>query len=104
MRRIIKLTENDLHRIVIESVKQAINEIGDTDEGQYDLGRAAARRYWRSITANNMDDSVRNSDYSDVIASHGALNAPDEETGKQFDYGFEDYLNAIRQKHTSNAR
>ena len=43
MKRITRLTESDLHRIVKESVKKVLNEIGDTERGQYILGRAKQR-------------------------------------------------------------
>lgn len=99
MKRTIRLTESDLHRIILESVKMAINEIGDTSDGQYDLGRAAGRRYWRSITSDTQDDALRHGDYADRIASHAALNSPDIETGKEFDYGFEDVVNYMK-KHS----
>lgn len=92
MKRTIKLTENDLHRIVIESVKQAINEIGDTDEGQYDLGRAAGRRYARSLNADTRVSALTNSDYADRIASHAAANCKSLGHGKNFDMGFEDVI------------
>lgn len=42
-KNLIRLTESDLHRIVEESVKQIINEIGDTPRGQYMLGRLAGK-------------------------------------------------------------
>lgn len=35
----IKLTESQLHEIIKESVKNVLNEIGDTPQGQYMLGR-----------------------------------------------------------------
>lgn len=98
MKRTIKLTESDLHRIILESVKMAINEIGDTPDGQYDLGRAAGRRYWRGITANDQESAISNNEYADKIASHAALNTPSVEIGMDFDYGFEDYLNYMK-KH-----
>ena len=44
MKRTIRLTESDLHRIVMESVQQVINEIGDTPKGQYMLGRLQGRQ------------------------------------------------------------
>lgn len=44
MKRRIRLTEGDLKRIISESVKRALNEIGDTTKGQYMLGRLAARK------------------------------------------------------------
>ena len=43
MKRITRLTESDLHRIVKESVKKVLNEIGDTEGGQNLLGRAKQR-------------------------------------------------------------
>lgn len=42
-KKLIRLTESDLHRIVKESVNNVLNEIGDTPYGQYMLGRAANR-------------------------------------------------------------
>ena len=39
MRQVIRLTEGDLHRIV----RRLMNEIGDTREGQYMLGKASKR-------------------------------------------------------------
>lgn len=46
-KQIIRLTESDLHRIIEESVKIYLNEIGDTPRGNFALnavrGRAAAR-------------------------------------------------------------
>ena len=43
----IRLSESQLHRIIEESVKSVLNEIGDTERGQYALGAAQARRDWR---------------------------------------------------------
>ena len=42
-KKLIRLTEQDLHWIVRESVETALNEIGDTQKGQYMLGRLRAR-------------------------------------------------------------
>ena len=42
-KKLIRLTESDLHRIVKESVNKVLNEIGDTPKGQYMLGRVAGR-------------------------------------------------------------
>lgn len=103
MKKTIRLTESDLHRIVMESVKQAINEIGDTDEGQYDLGRAAARRHWRGEQAMDDESAMFNFDYADSIANHAAMNTPDIHTGKNFDYGYEDYIKAIKDRSMNNA-
>lgn len=45
MKKVIRLTEKDLHNIIKESVNNALNEIGDTDKGQFALGRLAQRNY-----------------------------------------------------------
>ena len=51
-KKLIRLTESDLHRIVKESVKKImINELGDTRNGQEMLGRVAGRAF-----ANGNDD------------------------------------------------
>jgi len=42
-RKLIRLTEQDLHKIVKESVNRVLNEIGDTPKGQYMLGRLYQR-------------------------------------------------------------
>ena len=41
-KKLIRLTEQDLHRIVKESVDKILNEIGNTPEYQNKLGRLAA--------------------------------------------------------------
>lgn len=47
MKKIIRLTESDLHRIIENSINTVLNEIGDTDSGKDAIaqvqGRAAAR-------------------------------------------------------------
>ena len=47
MKKIIRLTESDLHRIIENSINTVLNEIGDTDRGKDAIaqiqGRAAAR-------------------------------------------------------------
>ena len=37
MKQMIRLTEGQLHRIIDESVRKVINEIGDTKRGSYML-------------------------------------------------------------------
>lgn len=46
-KQVIRLTESDLHRIVKESVNKILNEVGETPQGQYMLGRLAARQKYR---------------------------------------------------------
>ncbi len=43
-KKVIRLTEQDLHRIVKESVRKIIKEAGDTNRGQYLLGRLRHRQ------------------------------------------------------------
>ena len=50
-KRLIRLTESDLHRIVKESVNMILNEIGDTAKGQYALGQVSQRAATDSLNA-----------------------------------------------------
>lgn len=43
-RTVIKLNESDLHNLIKESVQRILNEIGDTYQGQYMLGRLAGKK------------------------------------------------------------
>lgn len=47
-KKLIRLTESDLHKIVKESVGKIINEIGDTPKGQDALGQVRGRADKRS--------------------------------------------------------
>jgi hypothetical protein len=47
-KKLIRLTENDLHKIVKESVHKIINEIGDTEKGQDALGQVHGRAIARA--------------------------------------------------------
>ncbi len=44
MKKLIRLTESDLHRIIKESVNKILNEVGETEDGQDVLGRLAAKK------------------------------------------------------------
>lgn len=61
MKRTIRLTEADLHRVIKECVQQALNEIGDTPRGNFALnavrGRRAAKHYRNNM---NADDEAEN--------------------------------------------
>jgi hypothetical protein len=50
-KKLIRLTESDLHRIVRESVNKILNEIGDTPRGQYALGQVSQRANTDSLNA-----------------------------------------------------
>lgn len=43
-KNLIRLTENDIHKIVKESVMKILNEVGETNDGQDKLARLAARK------------------------------------------------------------
>lgn len=45
MKNTIRLTESQLKDLIAESVRNVLNEIGETPKGQYMLGRTAARKY-----------------------------------------------------------
>lgn len=45
MKQVIRLNESQLRQIVKESVKMLLNEYGETERGQYMLGRLAARKW-----------------------------------------------------------
>ena len=48
MKKLVRLTESDLHKIVNESIKKImINELGNTPNGQQMLGRDSGRAYSR---------------------------------------------------------
>lgn len=47
MKHRIRLTEGQLHRIIRTCVNEALNEIGDTDRGQFALGQLSARQAHR---------------------------------------------------------
>ena len=59
-KNIIRLTESQLHSIIKESVKNVLKEIGDTIDGQIELGALSARKKgfkgYNSGEANDIDD------------------------------------------------
>ena len=73
-KKLIRLTEQDLHRIVKESVDRILNEVGDTKRGQYMLGRLKNRqsngggKFTRGINYNDAGDyayKANGNSYSD---------------------------------------
>ena len=44
MKKIIKLSESELHKLIENTVKNVINEVGDTEKGQKALGALTARQ------------------------------------------------------------
>jgi hypothetical protein len=86
-KKVIRLTESDLHRIIENSVKKYINEIGDTPKGNFALnavrGRAAARPRYH----NDKYGSVNNKAKQARIASDASDKAWDNYT-KNHNLGF----------------
>ena len=62
-KKLIRLTESDLHRIVKESVNKVLNEIGDTPKGQFMLGAAIGRKI-KNSPINNYHSRDEMSDYA----------------------------------------
>ena len=60
MKKIIRLTESDLHNIINESVNQILMEYGETPHGRYQIGRAIARRNAMGMDAKEMADHFTN--------------------------------------------
>lgn len=83
--QLIRLTESDLHRIVKEAVNTILNEVGETDKGQYLLGRLAGR--------NSIYDYDK---YNDVMDYAKQKRNGDENKLGRFTKGFHDEENKIR--------
>ena len=62
MKRTIRLKESELRRMISESVRRVLNEVGDTKRGQYMLGRLKNRqsngggKFFRGINYNDAGD------------------------------------------------
>ena len=78
-KKLIRLTEGDLHRIVKESVNRVLNEIGDTPKGQLALGAVAGRA------------NVRGNRNTEIAASNKAWDnsASGKVRGTHYDSGYE---------------
>ncbi len=86
-KEIIKLTESDLHKIIENSVKKYINEIGDTPKGNFALnavrGRAVARPRYHNGKYGSVNDRAKQA----KIASDASDKAWDNYT-KNHNLGF----------------
>lgn len=78
-KKLIRLTESDIHRIVKESVNKILNEIGDTPKGQLALGAVAGRA------------NVRGNRNTEMAASNKAWDnsASGKVSGRHYDSGYE---------------
>ena len=78
-KKVIRLTEADLHRIIKESVNNILNEIGDTERGQYALGALQARH------EKQMKDAYDRNDY-DLARKHSHM--ADQVRNKSFEHNY----------------
>ena len=106
MKKLIRLTESDLHRIVKESVKRVLNEVGETPNGQRKLGALQARKVINA-DGDSVDDLFNNQskeggEVYDYAKAKRSTSGPDsDEFGntlnplyRDYSKGFTDYLNA----------
>jgi hypothetical protein len=101
-KKLIRLTEQDLHKIVKESVSKIINEIGDTPKGQRGLGALHARKVLRN---NDLSDDTYN--YAQNARGGDKYdNRGNNENPLYHDYanGYIDYLNSHPDEYIANKR
>lgn len=93
MKQTIKLNESELKKIVAESVKRVVNEIGDTLAGQYMLGRLGGKKIsnndikgFQKVAdyAKNGREEIYGEENDDVIL-------PDNDMAQEYMNGFSDY-------------
>lgn len=79
-KKLIRLTESDLHKIVKESVNKIINEIGDSPKGQFMLGRV----YRRAEKRGDKDTAIRASNKAWDGSEGGGRNYRNFKSGIDF--------------------
>ena len=82
----IRLTEQQLHRVIKESVNKILNEIGDTNRGQYMLGRVASRASNRGDYYTMHDAIDKRTKYSDAFDNGWDDEKQTDSFGKKFNY------------------
>lgn len=111
----IKLTESEFHRLINESVNQILNEIGDTPNGQYMLGRLHARQLnrednWQASETSKYANNSLEKRYPDVYNKDKYSNINDwadnlfdyNRGGLCFSFGHRDEENPERSKEIMN--
>lgn len=103
----IRLTEGDLHRIIRNCIDEALNEIGDTERGQYALGCVAARndmRQRQNYNNGNYEGARKNSKISGNADNIATQSRKDANGGSEFNqdnmnnyYKVKDMYNANQQ-------
>ncbi len=99
-KKLIRLTESDLHRIVKESVERILNEIGDTPKGQRALGALAQRHALRNPNYDARDTESKEAKIYDYAKKARGGDTYDykgtPQNPKYYDYanGSVDYINS----------
>ena len=110
-KKLIRLTEGDLHKIVKESVNRILNEYGNTSVGQKKLGALQARKVLNAdgetvddLFANQSKDGGNVYNYAEKQRSH--LGNDSDEWGntinplyKDYADGYIEYLNSHPDEH-----
>ena len=93
MRRKVRLTESDLHRMIKESVVKAINEVGDTPAGQRKLGALQSRKFMKSghKESDKVYDYAKKARGGDEYDNRGSNKNP---MYKDYANGYLDYMNS----------
>ena len=103
MKRTIRLTESDLHRIIKESMTNILNEIGDTKDGQRILGRTAERAHQRAARTSGADARRYKKTFNDAYSTATrSSNKHFGGTGKYFDQGRDDEYDKWEKEHNGN--
>lgn len=103
MKKIIRLTESDLHRIVKESVnkilKEAVNELDPRTLANYARGRAAQGNYEKAVAGQNAAVDAWNRDYSrSENTPNGFVQKAKDNTGQWNGYDHDSYRMRLNAK------
>lgn len=92
MKKKIKLTEAQLHKVLTESVKKILKEIGDTPKGQYMLGRLAGRHTNDRNAATNKFDWHRAVEGENNVRNFASKGQPNRASSESFRLGMRDAI------------
>ena len=92
MKKKIKLTEAQLHKVLTESVKKILKEIGDTPKGQYMLGRLAGRYTNDRNAATNKFDWHRAEEGENNVRNFASKGQPNRASSEPFRLGMGDAI------------
>ena len=92
MKKKIKLTEAQLHKVLTESVKKILKEIGDTPKGQYMLGRLAGRYTNDRNAATNKFDWHRSEEGENNVRNFASKGQPNRASSEPFRLGMGDAI------------